>query len=76
LEDENESNEEGTSPFNDSDLWGMVGVMEKELKHPLATLLYKEAVKRQVNRVHTFVMNEKPEVTKNGLIGSLIRNSD
>jgi len=24
----------------------MIGVIEKEVKHPLATLLYKEAIKR------------------------------
>jgi cation transport ATPase len=73
---EEEDRKETIVDLTDSDLWGMIGKLEKDITHPLATLLYKEAVKRSDNRIQNYVMNMKPEITRSGIIGTLFRSSD
>lgn len=44
--------------LSDDDLWGIIVLIERDFKHPLASLLFKEGIKRSINRKATFVYKD------------------
>ena len=56
------------------DIWGIVAIIEKDFKHPLGILLYKEAIVRSTQRSACFaVTGEKPSFQKMGIMGEVVR---
>ncbi|CAD8121000.1 unnamed protein product [Paramecium sonneborni] len=58
------------------DLWSIIGVLEKDFHHPIATLLFKESIQRQIGKQSTFVLTDQPKLQKNGIIGNVTRTTD
>jgi Cu+-exporting ATPase len=58
--------------LSDDELWSIVALMEKDFKHPLATLLFKEGIARSTQKKATFV-GMQPTLTRNGIMGTVIR---
>ncbi|CAD8173001.1 unnamed protein product [Paramecium pentaurelia] len=58
------------------DLWAIISILEKEFTHPIATLLFKESISRQIGRQSTFVLTDQPKLEKNGIIGNVTRTTD
>jgi hypothetical protein len=52
----------------------MVAVVEKEIRHPLAEILYKVAFARSqvVGTNYSFILLEKPKVQKEGISAKLL----
>lgn len=59
-----------------ADLWAIIGVLERDFKHPLANLLFKESIKRQLGQQSTFKLTELPQLTPTGIIGQVTRMVD
>jgi Cu+-exporting ATPase len=55
-------------------LWEMVALIEKEIRHPLAEILYKEAFTRceVVGTNYGYILLEKPTVQKEGIVSRIL----
>ncbi|CAD8196301.1 unnamed protein product [Paramecium octaurelia] len=71
-----QSNLKFNKTLSGQDLWAILGVLEKDFNHPIATLLFKESVQRQIGRQSTFVLTEQARQDKNGIIGNVTRTTD
>jgi hypothetical protein len=55
----------------------MIAIVEKEIRHPLAEILYKVAFERSqvVGTNYSFILLEKPKVQKEGISAKLLDKS-
>ena len=58
-------------------IWEIVALIEKEIRHPLAEILYKEAFRRcEINGTNFgFILLEKPTVQKEGISVKILEKS-
>lgn len=55
-------------------MWEMVALIEKEIRHPLAEILYKEAFTRceVVGTNYSYILLEKPTIQKEGIVSKIL----
>ena len=64
--------------YPEAKLWQIVALIEKEIRHPLAEILYKEAFTRCeiVGTNYGFILLEKPQVQKEGLTARVLDKAE
>lgn len=60
--------------YEENKFWEMIALIEKEIRHPLAEILYKVAFEHSqvVGTNYGFILLEKPKVQKEGISAKLL----
>lgn len=73
IESINEYQVSPDAPFNEVDLWAIVQLIENEQKHPIAQLLYQQAIKKTQGNIlnSNLALPSAPRLLKNGLLAEI-----
>ena len=64
--------------YPEAKIWEIIALIEKELRHPLAEVLYKEAFTRceVVGTNYGFILIDKPVVQKEGITAKILYKAE